>query len=97
MKYWTIVFAGLTRKKWRTVLTISSIAIAFLLFGLLRSVAVAFTEEVDLAGDDRLVVMSKLSFIEPLPFSYWQRLKSIEGVKQVAHSCLLYTSDAADE
>jgi putative ABC transport system permease protein len=85
MKYWTIVYAGLTRKKWRTVLTISSIAIAFLLFGLLRSVAVAFTEEVDLAGDDRLVVMSKLSFIEPLPFSYWQRLKSIEGVKQVAH------------
>jgi len=85
MKYWTIVYAGLTRKKWRTILTISSIAIAFLLFGLLRSVAVAFTEEIDLAGDDRLVVMSKLSFIEPLPFSYWQRIKGIDGVKQVAH------------
>ena len=85
MKYWTIVYSALNRKKWRTVLTISSIAIAFLLFGLLRSVAVAFTEEVDLAGDDRLVVMSKLSFIEPLPYSYWQRLKSLEGVEQVAH------------
>ena len=56
MKYWIIIVAALKRKKWRTGLTISSLVIAFLLFGLLRSVAVIFTEDVDLSGDDRLIV-----------------------------------------
>ena len=37
-------------------MTIASIATAFLLFSLGRSVAVAFTSEVDYAGKDRLVV-----------------------------------------
>jgi hypothetical protein len=56
MKYWTIVKAALTRKKIRTFMTVASIATAFLLFSLGRSVAVAFTNEVDYAGKDRLVV-----------------------------------------
>ena len=56
MKYWIIILAALNRKRWRTGLTISSLVIAFLLFGLLRSVAVVFTEDIELSGDDRLVV-----------------------------------------
>ena len=61
MKYWTLISAALKRKQTRTVLTICSITVAFVLFGTLRSIAVAFTEDVDFSGDDRLVVMSKLS------------------------------------
>jgi putative ABC transport system permease protein len=85
MKYWIIILAALKRKKWRTGLTISSLVIAFLLFGLLRSVAVIFTEDVDLSGDDRLVVASKYSIIDSMPISYLQRIKGIEGVEIVAH------------
>ena len=85
MKYWIIILAALKRKKWRTGLTISSLVIAFLLFGLLRSVAVIFTEDVDLSGDDRLVVASKYSIIDSMPISYLQRIKGIEGVDIVAH------------
>jgi putative ABC transport system permease protein len=52
---------------------------------MLRSVAVAFTAEVDFEGDDRLIVMSKLSFTDPLPLSYRERIRAIEGVSHVAH------------
>ena len=85
MKYWIIILAALNRKRWRTSLTISSLVIAFLLFGLLRSVAVVFTEDIELSGDDRLVVASKYSIIDSMPISYLQRIKSIENVDIVAH------------
>ena len=85
MKYWTLISAALNRKRWRTGLTIASLTVAFMLFGMLRSVAVAFTAEVDFEGDDRLIVMSKLSFTDPLPLSYRERIRSIEGVSHVAH------------
>jgi len=64
MKYWIIIVAALNRKRWRTGLTVSSLVVAFLLFGLLRSVAVVFTEDVELSGDDRLIVASKYSIIK---------------------------------
>ena len=85
MKYWIIILAALNRKRWRTGLTISSLVVAFLLFGLLRSVAVVFTEDIELSGDDRLVVASKYSIIDSMPISYLQRIKSIENVDIVAH------------
>ena len=85
MKYWIIILAALKRKKWRTGLTISSLVIAFLLFGLLRSVAVIFTEDVDLSGDDRLIVSSKYSIIDSMPIAYLQRIRGIDGVEIVAH------------
>ena len=47
MKYWMIVKSGINRKKIRTFMTVFSIATAFLLFSLGRSVAVAFNSEVD--------------------------------------------------
>ena len=81
-------------------MTVASIATAFLLFSLGRSVAVAFTNEVDYAGKDRLVVSSKLSFTQAMPMAYANRIEAIEGVDQVAwrqwfggtYICLLYTS-----
>ena len=84
MKYWTIVKAALTRKKIRTFMTVASIATAFLLFSLGRSVAVAFTSEVDYAGKDRLIVSSKLSFTQAMPMAYGNRIEALEGVSQVA-------------
>ena len=65
-------------------MTIASIATAFLLFSLGRSVAVAFTSEVDYAGKDRLVVSSKLSFTQAMPMSYANRIEALEGVEKVA-------------
>ena len=68
MKYFQLVWASLFRKKARTTLTLLSVVAAFLLFGLLDAVRVAFTvPDESLDGAKRLVVSSKLSIIQPLP------------------------------
>ena len=83
MKYWMIVKSGINRKKIRTFMTVFSIATAFLLFSLGRSVAVAFNSEVDFAGNDRLIVVSRLAFTESLPMAHKNRIEAIEGVDTV--------------
>ena len=86
MKYLYLVWKNLWRKKVRTILTILSIFVAFLLFGLLRALGQAFSGGVDLANAQRLVVIDKISIINSLPASYLQRIESVEGVARVAHS-----------
>ena len=51
MRYLPLLWAGLFRRKTRTVLTLASVVIAFLLFGLLQAVQMAF-EAGGLAVDD---------------------------------------------
>jgi len=46
MKYLPLIFAGLLRKKTRSLLTLLSITVAFLLFGLLQGVNSAFSNSV---------------------------------------------------
>ena len=67
MKYLQLVWAALARRKTRTVLTILSVLVAFLLFGLLDGVRAAFNAGGTLAGVDRMVVSSRFSIIQGLP------------------------------
>lgn len=87
MKFLVLVLSNLKRRKLRTVLTILSIFIAFLLFGFLCSMKAAFLGGVDVAGADRLVVRHKVSLIQPLPESYEARIASIDGVDAVTALC----------
>ena len=80
MKYLRLVFSNLRRKKLRTALTVLSILVAFLLFGYLAAIRVAFNQGVDVAGVDRLVVRHKVSIIQTLPESYRARMEQIDGV-----------------
>ncbi|HHY85099.1 MAG TPA: ABC transporter permease [Verrucomicrobia bacterium] len=83
MKFFTLVWAGLKRKKLRTSLTLLSVFVAFLLFGLLCAIKEAFTAGVSLAGADRLIVRHKVSLIMNLPESYRARIEKIPGVAAV--------------
>jgi putative ABC transport system permease protein len=85
MKFLPLLWSSLWRKKVRTIFTLLSIFVAFLLFGILMTIRTAFTFGVDIAGLDRLVLIHKVSLIMPLPVSYLDRLKSTEGVKLVTH------------
>ena len=85
MKFLPLVIANLFRKKIRTALTIGSFTVALFLFGLLVIVRGAFSQGVDIAGADRLVVINKVSLIQPLPLSYRDRLLRISGIKQVTY------------
>ena len=79
MKYAHLFFANLFRKKIRTSLTIGSFAVALFLFGLLVAIRGAFNQGEQVAGVDRLVVVNKTSIIQPLPFSYRDRLARMPG------------------
>ncbi len=83
MKFLPLVWAALWRKRPRTLFTMASIAVAFLLYGLLYAVNNAFNRGVEVAGADRLVVISKYSLTQPLPYSYLNELRSIDGVEAV--------------
>ena len=85
MKYFPLLWSSLWRKKTRTIFTLLSIFVAFLLFGLLMTIRTAFSFGVEIAGIDRLVLIHKVSLIMPLPISYLERLKATEGVKLVSH------------
>jgi putative ABC transport system permease protein len=85
MKFARLMLANLFRKKTRLVLTISSFAIALLLFGFLAIIRMAFSGGVDLAGADRLVIINRTSIIQPLPLAYRDRMLRIPGVKDVTH------------
>ncbi|MGP0088378.1 MAG: ABC transporter permease [Xanthobacteraceae bacterium] len=85
MNDFVLIRKNLFRKKLRAVLMIVSIAVAFAIFGVLGSFERAFYAGQDVAAADRLVVVNKINFTQPLPISYFNRVRSVEGVQQVAH------------
>ncbi|MDB5986942.1 MAG: transporter permease [Nevskia sp.] len=86
MKFFPLIWSALWRKKLRTIFTLLSIVIAFLLFGMLQGVNAAFQRGVDNANVNRLVVTSRISLTEALPISQMQLLESVKGVAAVAHA-----------
>ena len=86
MKFLPLLWSSLWRKKVRTIFTLLSIFVAFLLFGLLMTIRGAFSFGVEIAGIDRLVLIHKVSLIMPLPVSYLARLNTTEGVTMATHN-----------
>ena len=85
MKYLVLVWAALTRKKARTILTMLSIAVAFLLFGLLQGINQGMNTVFARLNVDRLYIQSRLSMSDGLPISYLEKIKSVPGVRAVTH------------
>lgn len=85
MKYIPLVWAGLWRKRTRTIFTLLSIAVAFLLFGMLQGVNNAFTTAMGAVNVNRMYTESRISMIEPLPISYMPRIGSVPGVTGVTY------------
>ncbi len=83
MRYFSLVWRSLLRKKTRTIFTVLSILVAFLLFGYLGAIRQAFEGGVELTGADRLLTLHRVSLIQLLPVSYKSRIESISGVKEV--------------
>jgi len=82
-----LVWANLHRHPIRTYLTLLSVLVAFLLFGLLRAVAIWFTTgPADDAGVDRLIVTGKYAIIDLLPISQRNEILALDGVEAVTHA-----------
>ena len=81
-----LVLKNLLRNKLRLSLNLFAILIAFLLFGALGAINLAFNAGIELSADNRLVVVNKINFTQPLAYSYVAKVRAIEGVKEVTHA-----------
>jgi putative ABC transport system permease protein len=82
MKYLPLVWAGLWRKKTRTILTFLSVVVAFILFGILAGVSGGFDHILATSRLDRLFADPR--FGTPLPLTYQTQIQAVPGVKVVA-------------
>jgi putative ABC transport system permease protein len=81
MKYLPLIWATLWRKKTRTLFTLLSIVVAFLLFGMLETVDYAFSHVGGGAsGADKLITINKYSITLSLPFTDVQEIRTVPGV-----------------
>ena len=86
MRYLPLLWAGLFRKKTRTILTLLSVIVAFLLLGLLHAVKVAFESGAESADAKRLLTTARYSIIEPLPIAHLRPIERVAGVVGVAYA-----------
>jgi len=81
-----LVFKNLTRNKLRLVLNSFAIFIAFFLFSLLGALGGAFDAGIELSADDRLIVVNKINFTQPLPIAYTNKIRAVPGVSNVTYA-----------
>src|SRR5262249_14691822 len=87
MKYFHLIWASLFRRKARTVLTLLSVLVAFVLFGLLDTVRSTFVNmNQSAAGADRLIMFPKMRGRSTLPLSLYPMLQNAPGVAKVGYA-----------
>lgn len=86
VKFAHLIWSNLKRKKLRTVLTLLSVLVAFVLYGYLSAIGHGLNQGVTVEGANRLVVRHRISIIQMLPISYQARMNRIPGVERVTHA-----------
>jgi putative ABC transport system permease protein len=82
VKFFPLVWSSLWRKKARTIFTLLSIMIAFLLFGLLQGVNAWLNAFGTGSNANRLYVVSRVSQVQPLPSAYLHQIEAVPGIRQ---------------
>lgn len=82
MKFFPLVWTSLWRKKARTIFTLLSIMIAFLLFGLLQGINAWLADFGSGSNANRVYIVSRVSQLQPLPTSYLDRIEQVPGIRQ---------------
>jgi putative ABC transport system permease protein len=85
VKFFPLVWAGIWRKRGRTILILAQVVIAFTLFGVLQGLNTAIKQAVASTHADRLYIGSRLRFGTPLPISMLARLEATPGVTGVSY------------
>ena len=83
MKFLPLIWAGIWRKPGRAVLTLLSVANAFLLFGILQGFASGLNHAVAQTEADILLTFSRVSQVEPLPVSEVGQIRAVPGVRAI--------------
>jgi putative ABC transport system permease protein len=85
MKFFPLIWTSLWRKKARTIFTLLSILIAFLLFGLLQGVDAWLNAFGAGSNANRLYVVSRVSQVQPLPSAYLHQIERVAGIRQATY------------
>ncbi len=81
-----LIYKNMTRKPLRLFLTCFAIFVAFLIYGAITTLKSALDAGIDLAADNRLVVVNKINFTQPLPIAYAQKVAAVDGVENVTYA-----------
>jgi putative ABC transport system permease protein len=77
---------NLFRRKGRTILTIIAVAVAVLIFSLIRTVVGAWNIAAEEAAKDRLATRHKVSIVMQLPKRYIEDVRAIPGVQSATYA-----------
>jgi putative ABC transport system permease protein len=80
-----LLFRNAFRHRLRAFLTLCGMAVAILAFGLLRTVVGAWYAGVEASSASRLVTRNAISLVFPLPLSYRDKIRSVEGITRVSY------------
>lgn len=81
-----LMFRNALRHKLRTALTVLGLVVAILAFGLLATVVDAWYAGAEGASSSRLITRNAVSLVFPLPTTYREKLRGVEGVTDVTTS-----------
>ncbi|MEZ5559998.1 MAG: ABC transporter permease [Pseudomonadales bacterium] len=79
----SLLAINLRRKPARSLLTVATLVIAFLLFMLLRGIAAAFAGGVAPQGAQRLYIDARFSMTDNLPIAYAGTIDRLSGVRSI--------------
>jgi len=98
MKYLRLVWAGIWRKRVRTILTMFSVVTAFILYGTLHGVTAGVDGAIEEMNDGRLRVMNRVNIIDSLPLAYKAQIETLPNVEKVAYyqTLVAYYRDPKD-
>ena len=85
MSWLGFTWANLWRRKARVIITLLSIILAFLMFGMLDALRTSMAQSVNLTGADRIISISKVSIIHSFPLSYYAKTQAVQGVAATVH------------
>jgi putative ABC transport system permease protein len=84
LSFASLIARNSLRSRRRSVLTIVSIAVSFCMMGVLMAMySLFFLDEPAPDQALRLIVRNRISFANPLPVSYVDKIKSLPGVREV--------------
>ena len=83
MKVMKLIVKNVFRHKLRTTLTIVGLAIAVMAFGLIQTAVSSWNSGVASSQVDRLVTRDAVTIINPLPYSYLEKIKQVPGIKKL--------------
>jgi putative ABC transport system permease protein len=86
MQAFKLIVRNALRHKLRSLLTIVGLVVATLAFGLLQTVVKAWYAGADAASNTTLIMRNATSLVFPMPLSYENKIRAVDGVTAVAHA-----------